>query len=256
MMVGATNNPGSSPTTTNVHSLTGTLTVATPAAGNVLSILYTSAGLFPSNTISCVVHHADASIETFVFGTPDYMNAAVAPAFLCRGRVDLNSGQINSLNGTANCKLLSQDLALANAASPVTAVDFTWVNNGGKGFSFFFGLSVSADGGTTWSPQSVSSGFNFKPIIYLGVPVTASDSVLGKCNVTIDQGTNNSGNTFYEIGFNKAAPLTGIPIAGSTTNIGTHTYTMPSSYAGNCCLFIANNIGYLSGTLTLSTPTT
>jgi hypothetical protein len=252
LMVGGATYPGG--TAFCVHHLSGSLTNGAPAAGNVLSILFTSSGNSPSNTIHCVVHHQDGTTEPFDFGTPDWFNGAVTPAYLCRGRVDLNGGRIQNINNTTATKLLFQDLTLANTGSPVTSVDFTYVS--GVGRSFFLGMSVSGDGGTTWTPMTISGGFNMRPFVRVGVPVNTSDSVLGRDTVTLDGGTNNTGFTYYEMGFDTAAPTTGLPHAGaSVTPVANHNFNMPSTYAGNCSLMLSSD-SFGSGTLTLASATT
>src|ERR1041384_7383125 len=74
---------------------------------------------------------------------------------------------------------------------------------------------------------------------------------------TMDAGTNNTGNTWYEVGFNAAAPTTGLPAAGSTFTHQTfadHSYTMAPSYIStpNALAIVPNQV--LNGTLTITTP--
>src|SRR5262245_5643149 len=73
---------------------------------------------------------------------------------------------------------------------------------------------------------------------------------------SMDAGTNNTGNSWYEIGYNTGSPSTGLPAAGSTFTHATfadHSYMMPPSYAAPNALLIAP--GQVSnGTFTVSTP--
>ena len=63
---------------------------------------------------------------------------------------------------------------------------------------------------------------------------------------TTDAGTNNTGNTWYQIGYNTNNLTTGLPNPGSTvtdTNGGNHNYTMASSYSANCVVVVGHNNG-------------
>jgi hypothetical protein len=79
----------------------------------------------------------------------------------------------------------------------------------------------------------------------LRLPITAS----------MDDGLNLSGNTWYEVGYNAAAPTTGLPAAGSTIisqAAADHQYTMPASYQAANAVMLENNVK--NATITLSTP--
>jgi hypothetical protein len=76
--------------------------------------------------------------------------------------------------------------------------------------------------------------------------------------VTMDGGTNETGATWYEQGFNKGQPWTGLPPAGTTftpteSSFANYTFKMPDTYAGNCAIFISTQVR--TGTLQLTTPT-
>jgi hypothetical protein len=145
---------------------------------------------------------------------------------------------------------MSVDLRLANSVNPVTSVDITYVSGGAR--LFVFGISGSTGGNFT--PITVT-GFNADAVVEAGA-VSVVDSIMAT-TVTGDGGTNNTSNALYEKGFNKAAPNSGMPLAGTTitNSTGDHVYTMPSTYAGNNCMFLNNQGGtFLTGTLTLSTP--
>jgi hypothetical protein len=71
---------------------------------------------------------------------------------------------------------------------------------------------------------------------------------------SMDAGTVNTGNSWYERGYNAAAPTTGLPTAGSTFTSAafpSHRYTMPPSYTTNNAAMIDVSD---SATLTLATP--
>ncbi len=71
---------------------------------------------------------------------------------------------------------------------------------------------------------------------------------------SMDAGTANTGNSWYEQGYDAAAPTTGLPTAGSTfvsAALPSHRYTMPPSYTANNAAFIDASHG---ATLTPVTP--
>jgi hypothetical protein len=70
---------------------------------------------------------------------------------------------------------------------------------------------------------------------------------------SMDNGTANTGNGWYELGYNIDAPDTGLPAAGSTVTSAAapdHSYTFASSYTTNNALLVDTNI--TSGTLGLT----
>jgi hypothetical protein len=70
---------------------------------------------------------------------------------------------------------------------------------------------------------------------------------------SVDGGTNNTGNVWYEVGYNSAAPTTGLPAAGSTFTHEAHadwTYTMASSYTANNAILIDSAVTNAMWTLT------
>lgn len=74
---------------------------------------------------------------------------------------------------------------------------------------------------------------------------------------TLDAGTNNTGSTFYEQGFNLDSPTSGLPPAGTTITSETladHNFTFASDYTTNNAILV--NAGGTNATYTLTTPTT
>src|SRR5262245_26773666 len=123
-------------------------------------------------------------------------------------------------------------------------------------------LAVGALAGTAraaFSPIALNpASFNHDPVVEASAPGSLNAAV----NVTVDGGTNKNGNTFYERGYNPAAPTTGIPPAGSlvTNYLLDHIFVMPPDYHVNNVIMVGHNNGgrtplLNSGTLTLTTPT-
>src|SRR5215470_14455741 len=72
---------------------------------------------------------------------------------------------------------------------------------------------------------------------------------------TMDNGAGNTGNTWYEVGYNQSAPTTGVPAHGTTftsESAGDHSYQMAPSYLANDAVLIDSSVS--SATLTLTSP--
>ncbi len=81
-------------------------------------------------------------------------------------------------------------------------------------------------------------------------------SLTGVTTATVDAGTNNTANTFYEQGYVITAPSTGLPPAGSTiTNLSApdHRYTLAPSYTANNAILLSSNTP--TATIIPSAPT-
>src|SRR5205807_8550461 len=79
----------------------------------------------------------------------------------------------------------------------------------------------------------------------------------GVTTATMDAATNNSANTWYEIGYVPTAPATGLPHPGSTiANLSApdHRYVLPSSFTVNNAILLYSNGP--SAVLTPITPAT
>lgn len=99
------------------------------------------------------------------------------------------------------------------------------------------------------------ASFNHDVVVEASAPIAINSAV----NATMDGGTNRTGNTWYEKGYNQAAPTTGIPVAGSIVTNAGHAFQMPPDYHVNDVLMVGHNNGgrtplIVSGTLTLTTP--
>src|SRR6266850_3800198 len=96
-----------------------------------------------------------------------------------------------------------------------------------------------------------SSSFNYDIV----VERTAPPAIGRATTASMDAGTNNTDASWYEIGFNTAAPTTGFPAAGSTfasASAANHQFTMAPSYATNNAMLIDGIVS--NGTWTVTTP--
>jgi len=103
------------------------------------------------------------------------------------------------------------------------------------------------------------SSYNRDVVIEASAPRALNDSF----NVTMDGGTNKNGNTWYERGYNTAAPTSGLPVAGSfvTNSLADHVFQMPPDYHVNNVIMVGKNNGaqgplLANGTFVLTSPTT
>jgi hypothetical protein len=111
-----------------------------------------------------------------------------------------------------------------------------------------------------FTPVAINpSSFNHDPVIEAAAPKSLNDAV----TVTMDGGTNKTGATWYERGYNVSAPTTGVPTAGSfvTNNVNGHNYSfrMAADYTINNVAMIGHANGGRTPvlppvTLTVTTP--
>jgi hypothetical protein len=95
-------------------------------------------------------------------------------------------------------------------------------------------MVVAPAGGARFVPISLASGSYNQDIV---VESTSPSPPAGlRTTASMDAGTGNTGTSWYEQGYNAAAPLTGLPVAASTiTNpsASDHVYTFAPSWAAN-----------------------
>jgi predicted alpha-1,6-mannanase (GH76 family) len=221
-----------------------TLSLTTPLAFSRLSIL--ESGGHNGVIFDYTIHHQDGTTENGSGSIPDWFNG-VSPAWTANGRVDVGTFAFDNVNNN-NPRLYALDVNLVNTSSPVASIDFNFVSGTGHG-------AIMALSGST--------GGNFGPIAFTGynrdIVVEANAGkpgvLTGVTTATMDTGTNNSANTWYEMGYVVSSPSTGLPHSGSTiTNLSApdHLYVLAPSYSlSNAILVSSNNP---SAALTPVTP--
>lgn len=220
---------------------TNSITFESPAAYSGLSFL-TAAGHGP-NTTAYTVHHADGTSETGTFVTLDWFAGGNTVAFEAFGRVSVPNGY--SENSGGQPFIYGADITLTDTASPVTSITFTYVSGGTCAI-----FAVSGSNGSNFSPIAIS-GYNEDMIVEASSEATLNGDYT---TVSMDNGTGNTANSWYEMGFDKQAAITGIPNAGSTIgsrSLPNHYYTFAGNYAANDVAYVDDNN---SSTLTLATP--
>jgi hypothetical protein len=207
-----------------------TLTLTSPSAYSALSFLVSSGN--GSVTINYVVHHADGSTDTGNFSSQDWFSGG-GQAYTANGRVSIPDLGLDSVNNGFP-KLYSADITLTHASSAVTNVVLTYGSGGGHAGIF----AVSGSSGGSFSPIAIS-GYN-KDMIVEAAGILGG----GYTTASMDAGTANNGFSWYEQGYNLAAPTTGLPAAGSNflSAVSNHRFTMPSSYSANNAALIDSPI--------------
>jgi hypothetical protein len=225
----------------------GTLTLDTPTICSSLSFLGSGGG--GGIVVNYTVNHADGSSETGETNVLDWFNGA-SPAWIANGRFNVDGSQFADLVSGDPC-LFNYDVTGIGTGSPVTSINLSYAS----GYdSAIFALSGSTGAGFT--PLAVS-GFNQDPVIEASAVLPGY--LQRFTSVSMDDGPNNTGNAWYEIGWYTPDPATGLPHPGTdiTNTAGDHIFRMPASYAVDNCVFIGNyngyNINYTTGTLALAT---
>lgn len=216
----------------------GTFTLTTPAPYFSLSF-FEAAGNGP-DVNNYTVTYADGTTQTGSLTVFDWFNnTPTNVAFQAKGRVQID--QLNNVNNSGNTngtRLFYDTIALTNTTTAVSNVTFTYASGGRTST-----LAVSGDstGSGTFSPIAVT-GYNADMI----VEANAISNVTYRyyTTATMDQGTNNSANTWYEKGWNVLEPNSGLPPAGSTItslNLPDHHYQLPASYSQPNAVYAESN---------------
>jgi hypothetical protein len=233
-----------------------TFTFVTPAAFSQLVFL--TSGGNGGCTFRWTAHHQDGTTETGTQPSADWFNGP-NPAYSANGRVDAQSFALNNYGG-GNPHLYGKTVSLSNTTSPVVSVDLQYVSSNSGAHTCI--MAVSGNPGTgTFSPIAVT-GYNADLVV---------EAAAGPCNggnlaaapitqyttATMDAGTNNTGNTWYEQGYATGYPNTGLPAAGSilvSTNLPDHSYQMAPSYGEPNAIYADMNNS--TATVTFVTPAT
>jgi hypothetical protein len=157
-------------------NVNATITFASPATASLLSFL-ACAGNGPASPVA-VVHHQDGSSETNSITISDWFNQTPPYVFGANGRVAVDTAQFNNVRNSARTpRLFNCDLVLNNADSPITSVDLTYTNTGGR--VAIFAVSGSTDAVIplfTVNPQSIKVNtdvnVSFSALATANAPVT------------------------------------------------------------------------------------
>ena len=98
-----------------------------------------------------------------------------------------------------------------------------------------------------------SSSYNQDMVVEAGAP--APEIAGGYTTASMDNGLANTANSWYEVGYDTAAPTSGLPHPGSTfssQSLANHQYTMAPSYAASDALLLDSTLTH--GTFTMTSP--
>jgi hypothetical protein len=211
-----------------------TLTLTAPLAFTRLSFL--ESGGHNGVSFNYTVHHQNGTTESGSGSIPDWFSGA-SPAYTANGRVDVGTFAFDNVNNN-NPRLYSLDVTLLDSSSPVTSIDFNYVSGTGHGVI----MAVSGSTGANFSPIAVT-GYNRDIVVEANA---GKPGILTSVTTaTMDTGTNNTANTWYEMGYVVSSPSTGLPHAASTiTNLSApdHRYVFAPSYSLNNAILVSSNV--------------
>ena len=240
-------------TAANGILIDGTITSASwkltyPTAYSSLSFL--SSGGNGGRTINLTIQYIDGTSSSTSFASPDWFNGTTGVGWIANGRC--NAGSHTEDNASSNNpRLYYRNVAVAKTSTAITNIVLSNGSTSG-GHVGIFAVSGSTDG-TTYTPIIVT-GYNYDMIVEKGAAQPGTMHTY--TTASMDGGTNNTGNTWYERGYQPFVPTSGLPPAGSTlTSIDKldHHYQMPASYTAPNCIYVDSNNP--TANITLAYPT-
>jgi hypothetical protein len=221
---------------TNALQGTYPMTLATPASYAALSFLCAAS---PGRVTVRVIHqHVGGDNGAFTFFVPDWSTNPPG-AWNANGTVVLdNRTATNVYAGYPS--LYSVDVTLS-AASAITNLNVNWFSGPPGSHAAIFAVSGATTAGGPFNPIALTpNSYNRDIVIESNAPPLAGVGTY--TTATMDDGAGNGHTTWYEQGFDIAAPATGIPLAGSTftTNISgtSYQYRMAPDYTTNDAVLI------------------
>lgn len=216
---------------------TGTLTLTTPTAYSGLSFLG-AAGNGPVS-VNITVYFADNSVEYHTINVLDWFNGGNS-FYIANGRYNPSTLGFDNVNNN-NPRLGNYDITLGNTTIPVTSIEFSYVSGGRASI---FAVAGQTTSGGTFNPVAVT-GYTADPVVEASA-YRYPNPLLTPLTATMDGGTNFNGsngalNTWYEQGYYRYAPNTGLPPAGSvitSVSLPDHHYQMPATYTGNNAVYV------------------
>ena len=224
----------------------GTIAIATPALAGNLSFL--ASGGNGGITVNYTIRHEDSSSQSGTIVVGDWFNGP-NPAYTTAGRINVGTFAFANVNET-NPRLYGYDVAVANTASPVTQIDITYAS--GTGRAVVMAVSAAPPVGGPWIPVAIS-GYNYDIVVEASSPQPGA--LTTATTASMDGGVANTGNTWFERGYDAFNPNVGLPPAGSTIvslALPDHSYQLPATYIGPNAAFVDQ--GRPECNLTLANP--
>jgi len=250
----------------------GTFTLTTPATYTLLSFL--GSGGNGGDVIAVKVNHLDGTFEVGSFGCPDWFNGTLNVAIIANERANATSFTYDNVN-SVNPRLYFRDVTLTNTTSPVTSVVLSYLSGGAGSHNDVVAMSGASTLGGPVGPIDVT-GYTYDFIIEASADkrgqVKAADNVTLATSGSVDGGFGNTGNTWYERGYNfnntsgsgpigstnldaqAVAQSTGLPVHGSmvTNAAGDRVFQMPPDYTASNAVLISASAP--TGTMTFGSP--
>lgn len=214
-------------TSGGAQGFSGVLSPVTPTAASSLSFLFMSGG--GSNYVSYTITYQGGATQMGNLGGTDWYNTTETNvALVAGGRVQLNNGSLENLLTTTQTKMFyTEPVVLNDKVNPVTSISFSVAT--GSARTMIWAVSSSSDD-VNFTPLDVT-GFNHDAVMEVSAPRSGFN--FAGSTATYDSGTNNTGYTLFEKGFNRENANAGLPVAGGTFTFGNKTFKMPASYTAN-----------------------
>ncbi|MCX8108570.1 MAG: hypothetical protein N3G20_07185, partial [Verrucomicrobiae bacterium] len=204
-----------------------TWTLKTPTPYVALSFL--TSGGNGGCTFRYTVYRADGSSESGTANSPDWFNVPNNIIWIANGRVNAQNYTLNNYNSN-NPRLYAVDVNLSESPSPITRIQFDYVSGNATGHSCIMAIAGATVPGGPFTPV-LGTGYTADIVVEAGVPERGP--VSGYTTASMDNGINNTGNTWYEQGYVTSYPTTGLPPAGSiitSVDASDHQFKLPPSY--------------------------
>src|SRR5665213_2507554 len=259
---------------------TGAFKPVTPAAYAKLSFI--GLGGNGGDGVTVTTYHQDGTSETGSFHTSDWFGGTTGIALIMNGRLN----QVYNLNtetdgtsgdGLGNPRVYHYEVTLTDTNSAVTNIVLTYNGGNSGSHSDIMAVSGAVTGGSGAVAPIAVTGYDYDFVVEAAAPMGGrilSQTIVAGTNLwattqTLD-GTTDTGNTWYERGYNLNNdasgslnnPLdnltgTGLPHPGGfITNAALdHIYQMAPDYTVNNSIYISSADTSTNDTITLTTPT-
>jgi hypothetical protein len=255
----------------------GTFTFTTPAAYKALSFM--GLGGNGGDSITVTIHHQDGTSETQTFGCPDWFGGS-GVAYIMGGRCNNTLNLTTETDGTSgdsrgNPRIYYRDITLTGTTSPVTSVDLAYLSGASNSHNDIMAVAGALTSGSGAFTPIIVTGYTYDFIVEATAPMDGRifsqvmDNGTNELATTESlDATNNTGNSWYEQGYNindgqpgsYVSPTlnftaTGIPHPSQliTNSTGDHIYQMPPDYTVNNAVYISSFV--TNAMITLTTPT-
>ena len=207
------------------------LSFRTPTNCAILSFL-TSSGV-ARTVVGYEIRHVDGTTERGTFTSPNWYSDG-NPAWAANGKANVTTFIHYDLN-SYNPRLYSVDVPVSDSLTPIGSIGLSWVS--GRGHAAILSASAASAPGAVFVPLGIAG---YTDDIVVEADAVKPGFLETNTTATMETGTNNSGFTWYEKGYNPSAIETGLPAAGSIvtseSDPGYRFQLAPSYAAANAVL--------------------